>query len=255
MKYNYHAIVSSDWNECLAPCGPFDFIAFTFPELKPALDDIFKRYTGNHITLKKAMQQVKALLPEPVSVSQMDAYLSEAFSMYTGVADLMRWCHSQKILFMLNTTGAVGYFQRAVFKHLLPPLPVISAYAEPHFPQEASDPEKVFPLFETTDKAKHTEKVARKAGVPLNRIIIMGDSGGDGPHFKWGSENKAFLIASMAKPSLQQYCQKEGIQPGYFFGHTYSKGETIDHASEMGYNFKNLADVIADYLYLCLHKC
>ena len=116
----YRAIVSSDWNECLAPCGPFDFIAFTFPELKPSLMDIFQRYTGNHITFKNAMQQVAALLPEPISAAQMDAYLDEAFSMYTGVADLMAWCRSREILFMINTTGARGVLQRASFKTLLP---------------------------------------------------------------------------------------------------------------------------------------
>ena len=175
MKNHYRAIVSSDWNECLAPCGPFDYIAYTYPELEPTLSEIFKRYTGNRITLKEAMQQVKALLPEPVSVEQMDAYLDEAFIMYTGVADLMKWCHSRQILFMLNTTGAVGYFQRALLKSLIPPLAVISAFPEPHYSKEASDPEQVYPLFETVDKARHTEKVAYKTGVPLKCIIIIGD--------------------------------------------------------------------------------
>ncbi len=51
MKQQYRAIISSDWNECLSPCGPFDYIAFTFPELSPALDDIFQRYTSNRTTL------------------------------------------------------------------------------------------------------------------------------------------------------------------------------------------------------------
>ena len=145
-KCGYKAIISSDWNECLAPCGPFDFIAFTFPE--------------------------------------------------------------------------------------------------PHYPKAASDPEQTYPLFETTGKAKHTQDVAHRMGVPLNRIIIMGDSGGDGPHFKWGAESGAFLIASMAKLSLQQYCQKEGIQPDCFFGRTYSEGEIIDHASEMDYDFMDLSALI-----------
>ena len=116
MKQQYRAIVSSDWNECLAPSGPFDYIAFTFPELLPALDDIFQNYTGNRATLKDAMQQVSALLSRPVSQEQMDAYLDEAFRIYTGVTDLMEWCQSRKILFMLNTTGAVGYFQRVFFE-------------------------------------------------------------------------------------------------------------------------------------------
>ena len=33
----YKAIISSDWNECLAPTGPFDPIAFVYPEIKPRL--------------------------------------------------------------------------------------------------------------------------------------------------------------------------------------------------------------------------
>ena len=246
MQNRYRAIVSSDWNECLAPCGPFDFIAFTFPELKPVLKEIFEGYTGNRITLTDAAQQVKTLLPEPVSAAQMDAYLDEAFHTYTGVSDLMEWCYSRKILFMINTTGAIGFFQRALFKNLIPSLAVISAFPEPHYPKKASDPEQIYPLFETTDKAKHTQAVAHRMGVPLNRIVIMGDSGGDGPHFKWGAENGAFLIASMAKPSLQQYCQKEGIQPDCFFGWTYSEGETAGHTSEMDYNFMDLSMVIKD---------
>jgi hypothetical protein len=34
MKHKYKGMISSDWNECLAPCGPFDPIAFAYPELK-----------------------------------------------------------------------------------------------------------------------------------------------------------------------------------------------------------------------------
>jgi len=246
MNNRYRAIVSADWNECLAPCGPFDYIAFTYPELKPALDNIFKQYTGNHITLDDAMRQLGEFLPEPIRISQMDAYLEAAFQMYTGVANLMRWCQARNILFMINTTGAAGYFQRALFKCLLPPLPVISACPDPHYPKAATDPEHIRPLFETADKSRHTEDVAQGMGVPLNRVIIVGDSGGDGPHFKWGAENGAFLIASMAKPSLQQFCIREGIQPNCFFGHRYREGETIDHLSEMGYDFMGLCQLIED---------
>ncbi|MGA8831743.1 MAG: hypothetical protein ACLQT6_17200 [Desulfomonilaceae bacterium] len=43
----YKAIVSSDWNECLAPSGPFDPISFTYPDLEPELSDLFAQYTGN----------------------------------------------------------------------------------------------------------------------------------------------------------------------------------------------------------------
>jgi hypothetical protein len=149
---------------------------------------------------------------------------------------------------MVNTTGAVGCFQRALFRHLLPPLPVISAYPEPHYPKTASDPDQVYSLFEITGKARHTETVAQNMEIPLKRTIIVGDSGGDGPHFKWGAQNGAFLIASMAKPSLQLYCSEQDIQPDYFFGHTYCKGETRDHALEMGFDFMGLAAVIEEVI-------
>ena len=55
----YRVIVSSDWNECLAPCRPFDYLAFTYPDLKPDLDGIFRLYTGNRITLRDAMTRVR----------------------------------------------------------------------------------------------------------------------------------------------------------------------------------------------------
>lgn len=29
------AMISSDWNQCLAPCGHFDAVAFTRPDLGP----------------------------------------------------------------------------------------------------------------------------------------------------------------------------------------------------------------------------
>ena len=48
-KSRFKAIVSSDWNECLAPCGPFDSISFAYPELREALTGIFKQYTANTI--------------------------------------------------------------------------------------------------------------------------------------------------------------------------------------------------------------
>jgi hypothetical protein len=246
MKNKYRAIVSADWNQCLAPCGPFDYIAFTYPEMKAALDNLFRQCTGNHITLDDAMRQLGKFMPEPIRISQMDAYLEAAFQMYTGVANLMRWCQARNILFMINTTGAAGYFQRARFKSLLPPLPVLSAYPEPHYEKEATDPAQIHPLFETADKSRHTEEVAQAMGVPLNRVIIIGDSGGDGPHFKWGAGNGAFLIASMAKPSLQHFCLREGIQPDCFFGHTYSENETADRSLEMGYDFMDLSQLIAD---------
>jgi len=244
MVHKYRAIISSDWNECLAPCGPFDYIGYSHPELVPALNEIFRQYTGNQISLEHAVQRVNALLPEPVSLGQMDAYLDSAFRTYKGVANLLEWCCSRQNFFMLTTTGAMGYFQRVFAKNLLPRLPAISAYPEPQFSREKTDPGIVFNLFQTTDKGRHTEVAARKLGVPMDRIVLIGDSGGDGPHFKWGAEKGVFLIASMQKPSLQRYCEKEGIQPDCHFGRSYAEGEPLDRAAEMTHDFMDLAPVI-----------
>ena len=75
----YKAIVSSDWNECLAPCGPFDFIAFNYPQLTSNLTTIFQKYTGNMISLGEAARQIQDLLPGPITKEQMDAYLDKSF--------------------------------------------------------------------------------------------------------------------------------------------------------------------------------
>ena len=50
-KSHFHGILSSDWSECLSPSGPFDFIAFNFPQLAPELNEVFRSYTGNLISL------------------------------------------------------------------------------------------------------------------------------------------------------------------------------------------------------------
>jgi hypothetical protein len=42
----YRALLSTDGNECLAPCRPFDCFAFCFPELEGALNPLFRDYTG-----------------------------------------------------------------------------------------------------------------------------------------------------------------------------------------------------------------
>ena len=244
----YRAIISSDWNECLAPCGPFDYIAFTFPDLKPALDDIFKRYTGNHITLDDAMYQVGDCLPEPIGISQMDAYLEAAFQMYTGVANLMRWCQSQNILFMINTTGMIGYFQRVFARGLLPRVPVLSANPMVRYHGMESDPDFIYDLLEIQDKAKNTAAVAGKYNISADKIILMGDSGGDGPHFGWGSKNGAYLIGSMTKPSLKSYCQSRGIHIDLHFGLTYDEGVEKDPQKEMQSDFTELSFRIAEFL-------
>jgi hypothetical protein len=82
----YKAMVSSDWNECLAPCGPFDFISINYPELESDLKTIFKHYTGRIISLGDAIRQIQKLLPAPITEKQMDAYLNKSFITYNGVS-------------------------------------------------------------------------------------------------------------------------------------------------------------------------
>jgi len=76
----------------------------------------------------------------------------------------------------------------------------------------------------------------------------MGDSGGDGPHFKWGAVNGAFLIANMAKPSLKRYCGQKNISIQTHFGPSYATGQTRDLDKEMQVDFMDLAPVIDDLL-------
>ncbi|MEJ2717521.1 MAG: hypothetical protein P8182_10335, partial [Deltaproteobacteria bacterium] len=76
---NYHAAVSSDWSECLSPNGPFDPISFTYPELESELSEIFQEYTGNRISLTQATGRIVKLLPQPITVEQMDAYHDRHF--------------------------------------------------------------------------------------------------------------------------------------------------------------------------------
>lgn len=244
MSGRYKAIVSSDWNECLAPCGPFDFISFNFPEIEPKLNAIFRQYTGNQITLGKAVGQIRTILPDPVNPEHMDAYLEEAFTTYTGVANLIEWCLSQNILFMINTTGMVGYFQRVFARKLLPRVPVISAHPMVRYAQSSSDPRFIFELFETGHKARSSKAVIDSMGIPAGKIILIGDSGGDGPHFEWGSRTGAYLIGSMTKATLNDYCRPKNIRLDLKFGLDYTKGAKRDVRQEMQVNFMDLAAVI-----------
>jgi hypothetical protein len=245
---NYSAIVSSDWSECLSPSGPFDFIWFVYPELETELRTVFKQYTGNAISLGAASQIIQDMLPNPISEEQMDAYLAQSFQTYTGVPDLIEWCRSQNILFMINTTGMIGYFQRVFARGLLPRVPVLSANPMVRYHGLESDPGFIFDLFEIQDKAKNTGFVARQYNISADKIILMGDSGGDGPHFEWGSENGAYLIGSMTKYSLESYCQSRGIHIDLHFGLSYVEGEEKELQNEMQANFAELSFRIAELL-------
>ena len=244
----YKAIVSSDWSECLAPCSPFDFISFNYPELTTRLETIFKQYTGNRISLRKAARQIQKILPDPITENQMDAYLDHSFTTYQGVPELIEWCLSKDILFMINTTGTAGYFQRILAKGLLPGLPLLSAHPMVRYPKQNSDPVHIYNLFEFKDKAKNTEAAIKAHQIPPNKIIIMGDSGGDGPHFEWGASINAFLIGSMTKPSLETYCLAKNIKINFKFGISYAQSQNKDLKKEMQVNFMGLLSCIEEVL-------
>ena len=238
-------MISSDWNECLAPCGPFDPIAFACPELEEELSGIFRLYTGNLISLSEATRRIGGLLPKPITERQMDAYLDASFITYRGVAELIRWCTRRDILFMINTTGMQGYFQRVMAKGLLPPGIVVAANPMISYPGLVME---MYEVREIEDKAKNTAAVLQKYGIPAEKLIIMGDSGGDGPHFSWGASVGAHLVGSMTKPSLEKYCREKGIKINTRFGVTYSEGEKKDPKREMEADFMGLVPVIENVL-------
>ncbi len=240
--------MSSDWNGCLAPCGPFDCIAFAYPRLKSDLADIFRQYTGNLISLGEAAGEIRKLLPDPITAEQMDAYLDESFCTYTGVPDLIEWCSSNNILFMINTTGMIGYFQRIFAKSLLPPVPVISAHPMISYPRNTRASFRVYELLQTQDKSTNTGKVARQWAIPADKIILLGDSGGDGPHFEWGAAIGARLIGSMTKPSLAKYCRSKGIEINQRFGLDYTRREKASLEEELQINFMKLTDTIGEII-------
>lgn len=102
------------------------------------------------------------------------------------------------------------------------------------------------PLLEVSDKGRNTQRALHAMDIASSRPVLIGDSGGDGPHFKWGQANNAFLIGSMTKPSLQAYCRQNGIRPDLLFGISYGDGDEKNHEQEMGVNFRDLIPVIAD---------
>jgi 2-hydroxy-3-keto-5-methylthiopentenyl-1-phosphate phosphatase len=241
---NYHAAVSSDWSECLSPNGPFDAISFAYPELESELSEIFQHYTGNRISLTQATGRIVELLPEPITVDQMDAYLDQRFQAYPGVPDLIDWCLGHDILFMINTTGTQGYFQRAFANGLLPRVPVVAANPMIRFHEPQDDRRFVYQILEIEDKPKRTAEVIRLYNLPPERLIIMGDSGGDGAHFEWGGGAGAFLVGNMTKDSLERYCRSANVSINKHFGISYGPGEKRDVKREMEVNFMELAEVI-----------
>lgn len=240
----YRAIVSSDWSECLSPSGPFDPISFNYPELEADLSAIFQDYTGNRISLGQATARILGLLPRPLSTSQMDAYLDASFRTYRRVPQLIQWCLDNGILFMINTTAPQGYFQRVFAKGLLPRVPVVAANPMIKF----TDLDDTYPEFldtrEIDDKPKNTETAIRRWSVPPDKVVLVGDSGGDGPHFMWGASTGAFLIGSMTKNSLENYCRTASVSIHMRFGISPAAGEQRDPEREMGVDFMELAAII-----------
>jgi len=244
----FKAIFSSDWSECLSPSGPFDFIAFVYPQIELELKEIFRSYTGNLISLGEACSRIQRTIPGPITPEMMDAYLEREFAVYRGVPELIEWCAGNGILFMLNTTGMIGYFQRVFAKGLLPRVPVLSANPLFRFAPGDGDPPLILDLHETRDKGRNTAAVVARMGIPAQRIIVMGDSGGDGPHFEWAHQAGAFIIGSMTKHSLAAYCDRQKIAIGRRFGLVYGKGETRDVEREMAIDFRDLINTIEEVL-------
>ncbi len=244
----FRAILSSDWSECLSPSGPFDFIAFTFPKLASELKEVFRSYTGNRVSLGEACLKIKKILPGTITPEMMDAYLEGSYAVYRGVPELIEWCLGNDILFMLNTTGMIGYFQRVFAKELLPQIPVLSANPLFRYPPSVTDPHTIIDLLETQNKGTNTAAVVAQMGIPAERVIVMGDSGGDGPHFEWAHQAGAFIVGSMTKPSLAAYCDKKGISISKRFGLVYGKDEPRDVEREMAIDFRDLIGSIEEVL-------
>jgi len=142
----------------------------------------------------------------------------------------------------------IGYFQRIFTLNLLPHVPVLSAHPMLRYTRHHSDPDYVFDLYEIEDKFKNTEAVARSFNIPYSKIILMGDSGGDGFHFRWGAATGALLIGSMTKASLKKYCDDLNIPIQIQFGISYAEGEDRNLQKEMQINFMDLLPLINDFL-------
>jgi 2-hydroxy-3-keto-5-methylthiopentenyl-1-phosphate phosphatase len=244
----YRAIISSDWNECLAPSGPFDPIAFAYPELKPDLSAIFTKYTSNEIPLSQAIASISRLSPSPLTVEQMDNYLDKSFSIYVGVTEFIEWAKSRDILFMINTTGMQGFFQRAIAKKLIPEVPLVAANPLINYTENLDGDCYRFTVEETLDKPKNTQAAVSSFSIPSDKIVVIGDSGGDGPHFEWGDSVGALLIGSMTKASLSKYCEDRRVQIDQRFGVNYSQEQPRILQEEMKFNFMDLTSVIDKFL-------
>jgi hypothetical protein len=142
----------------------------------------------------------------------------------------------------------MGYFQRIFAKELLPKVPVISANSMIRYPALETDPPHMYELYEIQDKGKNTEAALKSFGISEKKIVIIGDSGGDGPHFEWGAKHGAYMIGSMAKHSLRNYCIKKNMEINLLFGPAYRIGEERNGETEMLVDFMELSSVFESIL-------
>jgi hypothetical protein len=133
-------------------------------------------------------------------------------------------------------------------KGLLPVVPALSAHPMIRYPSSSTDPEHLLDLNETWDKGRNTQKILNQLNLAPDRVILIGDSGGDGPHFEWGARHGAVLIGSMTKASLEDYCRDKGIGIDYHFGPIYEPGHDRNPAAEMQADFMDLRRVIEECL-------
>jgi hypothetical protein len=240
----FHYLVASDWSECLSPNGPFDPLIHAWPDLKSDLGQIFARYTANEISLSLAVEELQARLPGELPSRGMDAFLEERFAAYANLSELIHWCLDRGIAFMINSTGSMGYFQRALALGLLPRIPLLSAHPFLRYAPEDSDPENIFELHETEDKPKNTRTAQELLDVPAHRTAVVGDSGGDGPHFAWAMKTGALRIGINTKASLETYCAERGIEINARVGPSYQPGEPRDRDAEARTDLIRVRDIL-----------
>jgi hypothetical protein len=149
---------------------------------------------------------------------------------------------------MINTTGMQGFFQRALIKKVLPDVPIIAANPLINYSRTPGDSRYQFEVSEIDDKPKNTIAAMRNFDIPSGKAVVIGDSGGDGPHFEWGASSGALLIGSMTKVSLSRYCERKQVQIDQMFGKTYLPDQERNLEEEYNCNFMDLAPVIEDFI-------
>ena len=244
----YQYLLASDWSECLSPNGPFDPLIHAWPDLEPDLKSIFSKYTANEISLSRAVEELQTRLPGEYSSQAMDAFLRDKFTSYANLSELIHWCLDNGIAFMINSTGSIGYFQRAVALGLLPSIPLLSAHPFLRYHQEDTEPEHIFELHEIEDKATNTRAAQNLLGIPAHRTAVAGDSGGDGPHFAWAAETGILRIGINTKASLESFCAERGIHIHARVGIAYGAAQPRDFEAERRTDLIQVREVLRQEL-------